>query len=119
DIARDGLSHLATRLRADHPFLSESHARRLARAYGTRSLRLLGDTRSMADLGRRFGADLTAHEVDYLVSEEWASTADDILWRRSKLGLIFSATERAVLEDYITRQDSPRYDRQNAVHPRA
>ena len=69
------------------PFLSEPHARRLVRAYGTRIERILGDAQSMDDLGPRFTGDLTAAEVRYLVENEWAQTADDVLWRRSKLGL--------------------------------
>jgi glycerol-3-phosphate dehydrogenase len=60
---------------------------RLARAYGTRMELVLGRASQLAELGESFGADLTAAEVDYLVEHEWARTADDILWRRSKLGL--------------------------------
>ncbi|MDV2983611.1 UNVERIFIED_CONTAM: glycerol-3-phosphate dehydrogenase [Methylobacteriaceae bacterium AG10] len=74
-------------LAAQYPFLPEATARRLARAYGTRAERLLGDARTLADLGETFGGDLSAREVDYLVRHEWARTSDDILWRRSKLGL--------------------------------
>jgi len=55
----------------------------------------------MADLGTVFGADLTAREVDYLRKEEWAATADDILWRRSKLGLRFAPEQTAALEAYL------------------
>lgn len=60
---------------------------RLARAYGTRMTRIIGDARSLADLGEDLGAGLTAREVAYLVETEWAQSVDDILWRRSKLGL--------------------------------
>jgi len=69
------------------PFLPEPLALRLARAYGTRAERILGRAASLDDLGPDFGGGLTRSEVDYLVAEEWARTADDILWRRSKLGL--------------------------------
>ncbi|MEH3116955.1 MAG: glycerol-3-phosphate dehydrogenase [Methylorubrum populi] len=72
---------------AGRPFLADATARRLARAYGTRAATLLGDARAPADLGETFGGDLSAREVDYLVRHEWARTSDDILWRRSKLGL--------------------------------
>lgn len=58
-----------------------------SRAYGTRMTRLIGDARSLADLGENLGAGLTAREVDYLVETEWAHGVDNILWRRSKLGL--------------------------------
>jgi glycerol-3-phosphate dehydrogenase len=54
-----------------------------------------------ADLGRDFGAGLSEREVEYLVAHEWAETADDILWRRSKLGLRFAPEQRAALEDYL------------------
>ena len=67
---------------------TEPNARRLVRAYGTRLDRILGDARdSRDDLGERFGDDLTAAEVRYLMRHEFAETADDVLWRRSKLGL--------------------------------
>jgi glycerol-3-phosphate dehydrogenase len=69
------------------PFLTERTARRLARAYGTRIEAILGEARSPADLGEDLGGGLHTREVDHLVREEWARTADDILWRRSKLGL--------------------------------
>jgi glycerol-3-phosphate dehydrogenase len=74
-------------LRAAYPFLPDALARRLARAYGTRAERLLGDARSLSDLGESFDGGLTALEVDYLVRVEWARSPDDILWRRTKLGL--------------------------------
>jgi glycerol-3-phosphate dehydrogenase len=74
-------------VRARWPFLPEALAHRLARAYGTRIEELLGNAASMADLGEDFGGGLTAAEVDYLVRREWARSAEDILWRRSKLGL--------------------------------
>ena len=75
---------------SDWPFLNEAHALRLVRAYGTRIDGILGQAKSYADLGIRFGADLTAAEVRYLMDKEWAVDADDVLWRRSKLGLRFS-----------------------------
>ena len=71
--------------------------RRLARAYGTEARTILAG----GDLGTIFGADLGQREVDFLVSKEWARTAEDILWRRSKLGLRFSAEETADLARYL------------------
>ena len=59
-------------------------------AYGTRVDRVLGTAKSAEELGTRFGADLTEAEVRYLMQHEWAESADDVLWRRSKLGLLFS-----------------------------
>jgi glycerol-3-phosphate dehydrogenase len=77
------------------------HANRLAHAYGTRAAKLLGSAKSLADLGKSFGATLTEREVRYLIAHEWARTAEDIVWRRSKLGLRLSAGEIAALEEWI------------------
>jgi glycerol-3-phosphate dehydrogenase len=76
-------------------FLPITVARRLARAYGTRVEAIIGGAKSFADLGEHYGAGLTAAEVDYLVRNEWAMTDEDILWRRSKLGLHMSEAERS------------------------
>ena len=70
-----------------YPSLPPTLLRRLARAYGSRVAAILGDARVLKDMGEVFGGDLTRAEVDYLVAEEWARTAEDILYRRSKLGL--------------------------------
>ncbi|MGH8177061.1 MAG: glycerol-3-phosphate dehydrogenase [Steroidobacter sp.] len=75
-------------------FLSHDQAHRLARAYGTRIEKILGAAQRMEDLGEQLGAGLTQAEVDYLVANEWAMSADDVLWRRTKLGLHLSAAER-------------------------
>ena len=83
------------------PFLPEALARRLARSYGTRALDLLGEARALDDLGRDFGAGLTAAEIDYLATREWAKTADDILWRRTKLGLHGAAEATPQIEAYL------------------
>src|SRR5215471_1145295 len=83
------------------PFLSVPHARRLMRAYGRRAERILKDAKTMDDLGQRFVVDLTASEVRYLVENEWAQNADDILWRRSKLGLKIASKERLALDRFI------------------
>jgi glycerol-3-phosphate dehydrogenase len=77
--------------------------RRLVSAYGTRVDRVLGNAKSPDDLGMRLGADLTAAEVRYLMRQEWAQTADDVLWRRSKLGLRFSDAQRADLDRFMAQ----------------
>lgn len=82
-------------------FLSGSTVRRLVRAYGTLTSDMLGDARSSDDMGRCFGADLTEREVDWLMRNEWACTAEDILWRRSKLGLRFDARDVTKLDEYL------------------
>jgi len=84
-----------------YPFLPMSLARRLVRAYGTLAHTLLGDATSMADLGKMFGAGLSEAEVKYLVRHEWATTAADIVWRRTKLGLRLSKAEIADLDTYL------------------
>ncbi|MEJ1157067.1 glycerol-3-phosphate dehydrogenase [Prosthecomicrobium sp. N25] len=104
DLPVSGVEAAVADLRRRYPFLAERTARRLFRYYGTRTPRVLGEARSMADLGRRFGADLTEAEVVYLMAEEWARTADDVLWRRSKLGLRVTPEEQRALDDFMTRR---------------
>lgn len=101
DFAYDGFDALVERTLQRWPFLADAHARRLTHAYGTRVEDVLKAASSIDDLGQRFGADLTAAEVRYLMEREWARTADDVLWRRSKLGLRFDATQRVRLEDFM------------------
>ena len=84
------------------PFLQEQHALRLVRAYGTRIGDVLGGANDYADLGMGFGADLTEVEVRYLMTKEFAVDADDVLWRRSKLGLRVSDIERAALQRFMS-----------------
>lgn len=84
-----------------YPFLEPLTGARLCRAYGSRIRAVLDGVSGPADLGRDFGGGLSEREVDYLVGQEWAETADDILWRRSKLGLRFTSGQRALLEDYL------------------
>ena len=86
-----------------YPFLPQETARRLVRAYGTRAGRIVGGASSLADLGADFGGGLTAAEIDYLIAAEWARTAEDVLWRRSKLGLHIGARAEDVA-DYIAQQ---------------
>ncbi|MDQ0512178.1 glycerol-3-phosphate dehydrogenase [Ancylobacter amanitiformis] len=101
DFPVDGQMRIVAQLKRAHPFLEERQARRLVVAYGTRALRLLDGARSAADLGRTFGADLTEAEVLYLMREEWARTAEDVLWRRSKLGLRFTREQVEALDAFM------------------
>lgn len=101
DFAHDGFDLLVERSRERWPFLAPAHAGRLVQAYGTRIERVIGEARSLDDLGRRFGADLTAREVRYLMASEWARTAEDVLWRRSKLGLTMPADDRDALAAFM------------------
>ena len=93
DFPWDGFASVRDGLARRYPFLAPATAARLTRAYGTRAAALLGDAKSAGDLGQTFGADLTERELDWLRREEWARTAEDILWRRTKLGLCFSDAE--------------------------
>ena len=108
DFPVDGFETLVEELAKAAPSLDRELVRRLARAYGTRCWKLLEGVESLADLGEHFGGGLTQREVDYLRKQEWAVGADDILWRRSKLGLRLSREEQARLETWLEGQASPK-----------
>jgi glycerol-3-phosphate dehydrogenase len=101
DFPVDGAAALAKAIAAEHPALPAALVVRLVRLYGTRARALLAGCRAPADLGHRFGADLYEREVAFLIAEEWARTADDVLWRRTKLGLRLTATERRDLDGWM------------------
>ena len=107
DFQTDGFKALVERIQGDWPFLTRRHAARLTRHYGTKAATLLGTAQSYADLGQDFGADLTGAEVDYLVQHEWARTAADIVWRRTKLGLRMTEGEIAALDRYLSNEVEP------------
>jgi glycerol-3-phosphate dehydrogenase len=90
-------------LAAARPRLPQQLLYRLARAYGTRVDRVLGSAQGEADLGEDFGGGLTKAEVDYLVAHEWARAAEDILYRRSKLGLHVPAGTAERLTAYLAQ----------------
>jgi glycerol-3-phosphate dehydrogenase len=102
EFPHDQLEALVAQTRRARPFLGEQQAWRLVTTYGTRVDRVLGAARTRGDLGPHLGAGLTRAEVVYLMQREWAQTADDILWRRSKLGLRFSTEEREQLARFMT-----------------
>jgi glycerol-3-phosphate dehydrogenase len=87
DIARADFESFAVQFRQQHAWLPAALARRYARAYGTRAAQVVGNASSLAGLGRAFTAGLHEAELRYLRETEWARTAQDVLWRRSKLGL--------------------------------
>jgi glycerol-3-phosphate dehydrogenase len=101
EFAPDGFQAMLTEALERWPFLSAPHAKRLLRAYGLRAERILEAAQSLDDLGPRFTGDLTGSEVRYLVEHEWAQTAEDVLWRRTKLGLTSTEEERAELTRFI------------------
>ena len=103
DFPMDGFDALAASYAAAFPFVPAPMLRRLLRAYGTRTRILLGAAASSADLGHCFGADLTEAEIRYLIRFEWARTAQDIVWRRGKLGLRLTAAQIAAVDDAMRR----------------
>ncbi len=82
------------------PGLGRREATRLVRYYGTRAETIFGGG-SVADLGRHFGHGLCERELDHMRAEEWAMTAEDVLWRRSKLGLHLDPAAIAAVDDYF------------------
>ncbi len=106
DMDVSGIAALSAELSRNYPFLTVAQTSRLAHAYGTRAADVLGDAKSASDLGRPFGAGLTEAEVRYLISSEWARTSEDIVWRRSKLGLRLSPAEIAAIDDWMSAHHS-------------
>ncbi|NVJ98188.1 MAG: glycerol-3-phosphate dehydrogenase [Alphaproteobacteria bacterium] len=92
------LKHFKAEMRTRYSWLEGATVDRLCNAYGNRVERLIGDASSLAEIGTHFGAGLYEKEVRYLVEEEWARTAEDILWRRSKLGLRLSEKQQNALD---------------------
>ncbi|WP_326882208.1 glycerol-3-phosphate dehydrogenase [Aliidongia sp.] len=103
DFPIDGFEAELERAGARYPFVASATLRRLLRAYGTDIHKLLDGAASTADLGPVLGADLTEAELRYLVTYEWARQADDVLWRRSKLGLRMRPADTAAVEEAIAR----------------
>ncbi|MBB5222177.1 glycerol-3-phosphate dehydrogenase [Amaricoccus macauensis] len=101
DFPWDGVAAITAKLRARYPFLTDFWAGRLIRAYGTEAEAILAGAGTAADLGRDFGGTLSEAEVRWLVTREFAHTADDILWRRSKLGLRLGPEQRAALDEFV------------------
>ena len=101
DFAVDGFAAEVDHLRRSCPVLEDDHARRLVRAYGTIARQIVAGVTDGSDWGEHFGADLREREVRYLIENEWARTADDVLWRRSKLGLRLSDAEAARLDAWM------------------
>ncbi len=99
----DGVAALTQRLAAKYPFLSATWVTRLVKAYGMDAFNVLGDAKVEADLGQNFGANLTEREVNWLVEKEFARTAEDIVWRRSKLGLRLTPEKIDVLDAWLAK----------------
>ena len=114
DFAWDGVPEQVERLRARWPFVPAAEALRLVRAYGTRVDRILGEAKSADDLGPSFGGILSAAEIRYLMRCEWAAEPADVLWRRSKLGLVLGPDAQAALAAFM-RETSNAGGRKAAV----
>ncbi len=101
DFAIGSFDRLVLDLKKQYPFMAHSQIKRMVRLYGTLTRQVLGDAKSHFDLGEDFGANLSAREVDYLIENEWAQTIEDILWRRTKLGLVINDRDKRALANYI------------------
>ncbi len=103
DFDMEGFEGLVDRFCHEYSFLPQAMARRLCHAYGTRAGMAVSGAQSLSDLGRCFGADLYEREVQYLRANEWALSVEDILWRRSKLGLRLSSEETENLAKWLDK----------------
>lgn len=109
DFLASGFDDQVKKVKRCYPFLKEQHVRRLVRLYGTKVFVLLGDAKTQKDLGIVFHADLTEVEVRYLVEFEWAITAEDILWRRTKCGLNFPKKSIDVLNAFLKKINKKKF----------
>ncbi|WP_081507613.1 glycerol-3-phosphate dehydrogenase [Roseovarius mucosus] len=100
----DGFDSLTESLHRAYPFLTAAGARRLVRAYGTEAQDILGQAREAADLGPDFGAGLTGAEVRWQMDHEYARTAADVVWRRTRLGLKMTEAQIAALDDWMQHE---------------
>ncbi len=101
DFPHDQVEKQISDLKNGYEFMDQAWARRLIKAYGTEAREVIGKANAVTELGQDFGATLYAREVDWLVDNEFARTANDILWRRSKLGLRLNPVQVKTLEDYL------------------
>jgi glycerol-3-phosphate dehydrogenase len=104
DFPAQGFEGLLKKVSQNYPFMDINHLDRLCHAYGTRVAMVLGNAVNLDQLGEDFGCGLYEVEVRYLMLNEWASSADDIVWRRSKLGLVMSDEQIAHLDQWITKE---------------
>jgi len=106
DFPVNGVPDLISSLQGRYPFLDAQWVKRLVRAYGTDAFQVLGNAKTAADLGTNFGATLTETEIIWLMTHEYARTAEDVVWRRSRLGLRLSPTQIATLDDWMKNKAS-------------
>ncbi|SFR37926.1 glycerol-3-phosphate dehydrogenase [Litoreibacter janthinus] len=108
DFSVDDVQGVIDGLIVDYPFLDDAWAKRLVRAYGTDAHVVLGDAAAPSDLGRHFGANLTEREVRWLMTSEYARRAEDVVWRRSKLGLRMSEAQISLLDEWMQQERGTR-----------
>ena len=113
NVGDNGLDQLAQDLATAVPQLGSTTSKRLARTYGTAARAIVADVARPEDLGIHFGAGLYEREITHLVENEWAMTADDILWRRTKLGLRLNKEERGRLSDWLSARSPSRVSSAN------
>ena len=101
DISYAQLEESRSEMAVALPFFDAYTHRRLFRQYGTEVREVFDNASSLAECGTDFGHGVTAREVDWAIANEWVHTAEDFLWRRSKLGLRFTDDETARLAAYI------------------
>jgi glycerol-3-phosphate dehydrogenase len=101
DFAPQHFAALVAEMQRAYPWLAEQHARRLCRLYGTRAGAILRGATGFASLGRHFGATLTEAELEYLMRQEWAERADDVVWRRTKLGLRLTPDQILAIDAFM------------------
>ena len=101
DFPVQDVAKLIKKLQTEFSFLSEIRAKRLIRAYGLNAWEFLKGATKLEDLGEQFGEFLTQREVEYLRKNEFAMEADDIIWRRTKLGLKMSEQDVKRLSKYL------------------
>ncbi len=105
DLGEGGFDGFLARFGDTHPWLPQSMAWRLVRNYGSRAKEIIGEARSLDDLGQHFGGDFYEAEARYLIEHEWARSAEDILWRRSKLGLHLEPAAVQALTAWCAERD--------------
>ena len=97
----DNQHNLQTKLQRQYNWLPRKIINRYVRSYGTLSHEICAGLNSLEDMGQHFGAGLYQQEVEYLIEHEWAVDLEDIIWRRSKLGLQLTQVEKNTLENYL------------------
>jgi glycerol-3-phosphate dehydrogenase len=101
DVAHGAVDSTIAGLQEKYSFMKPSNIRRLFRAYGTEVNSILGEARFASDLGKSFGP-VTERELEHLRTKEWVTSADDVLWRRSKLGLHMTLSEQEALRNHMS-----------------